>query len=128
MTAEKPNMFKQAAEERRNKFVEDNDHVADEIMATRVDTIEEKVQKNSVPSNSLKKLLIKDNKPTKRQCSYYLDSNIDDFFMRFGEILDVSKSELVNQLLKIAILENEEILEMSKNNKKVSKLLREFNE
>lgn len=129
MTTDRPNMFEKAAEERRAKIIEENNYVADEILSTRIIPIEEDVKEdNSIPNNSLKKLLAAKDKPIKRQCSYYLDANIDDFFMRLGEIMEVSKSEIVNQLLRSAIIENPEIQEMAQINKRVNRILREFHE
>lgn len=122
---EKQNRFEKAANDRRAQFVEENDHVADAIMQTKVD-VEDDIDENDTDTAlSLKSVLTK-TKPRKRQCSYYLDSKIDDFFMRFSEITDSSKSELINQLLTIAILENPDIQEMASNNKKIQKILDEF--
>lgn len=115
MSAEKVNMFGNAAKERRSKFIEENEDVADKILSTRPNS----------KDNTIKKLLVK-NKPIKRQCSYYLDANIDDFFIGLSEIIEVSKSELVNQLLKIIINEYPEIQEMASDNKKINKILQEY--
>ena len=101
---EKENRFEKAANDRRVQFVEDNDHVADAIMQTKIEADNNTDENDTDTSLSLKSVLTK-TKPRKRQCSYYLDSKIDDFFMRFSEITDSSKSELINQLLTIAILE-----------------------
>ncbi len=122
---EKQNRFEKAANERRAQLVEENDHVADAIMQTKVD-IDSDTDENDIDTSlSLKSVLTK-TKPRKRQCSYYLDSKIDDFFMRFSEITDSSKSELINQLLTIAILGNPDIQEMANSNKKIQKILDEF--
>lgn len=121
--AEKQNRFEKAVNDRRSQFVKENDHVADSIMQSKI----EENDKDEDESISLKDLFAK-TKPRKRQCSYYLDSKIDDFFMRFSEVTDSSKSELVNQLLTIAILENSDIQELANSNKKVARIVKEFHE
>ena len=117
---EKENRFEKAANDRRAQFVEENKHVADAIMKSKVES-----EGDSNEGLSLKDILSK-TKPRKRQCSYYLDSKIDDFFMRFSELTNSSKSELVNQLLTIAILDDPDIRELASANKKIQKLVDEF--
>lgn len=131
MAEEKVNMFEKAAEDRRRKIVEENAYVADEIMATKVDNVEDSdTDKPTDIGNtvdSLKSIIIKE-KPKKRRCSYYLDDKVDDFFIGLGRVTSTSKSELVNQLLIIAISNDPDIQELAKTNKKVKKLLDEYYE
>ena len=125
MTSEKKvNAFEKAAEDRRNKFIIENDHVADEMLESRVEPLEiDEIRERQ--TIGLKSILTK-TKPTRRQCSYYLDTKVDDFFMRLAEATSTSKSEIVNQVLMIAISNNPDIQELAKNNKKINKILREF--
>lgn len=127
--AEKVNMFDKANEDRRAKISEENAYVAEQIMSTKPELKQEESIVETTDNNnaeySLKSILIKD-KPSKRRCSLYLDSKIDDFFMRLGEVTGTSKSELINQLLVIAIAEDPDIQELARTNKKIKKIKDEY--
>lgn len=126
MSNKKVNMFDKAAEDRRIKFISENSDVAEEIMSTKSknDNKTPSDVENELQEYGIKKILSQE-KPIKRRCTYYLDSSVDDFFLRLGEIINISKSKLVNELLIEAIATNEDIKELSKSNKKVKKILKE---
>lgn len=119
MSNKKVNMFEKAASDRRAEIADANEYVADDIMSTKVE--------ESIPvENSLEKL-INERKPNKKHTSFYIDARIHKFISEFSNFTGVSMAELSNQLLTIAIQTNPYIQELGMDDKKVRKILDEFN-
>lgn len=129
------NMFEiRKKESRRKQFIEENLDVADEIINTAPlfkneeiieDVPAEKEEDTQKADNIIpfKLSLYKKEKINKISCTYYLESAIDDLVSLIGEKTAISKSELVNLMLKSSLLSNEDIQELSKYDENIQNLL-----
>lgn len=120
--SEKPvNKFNKAQEDRRKSFIVENDYVADDVVSTAPP------QSKPVLSSGGLKSIIEQEKEVKVKTSITIDADTDEFYMRLGRILGLSKSSLVSEILSFSINTNSDIQELAKTNKKVKKILDDFN-
>ncbi len=111
--SEKVNMFEKASEERRQKFIRNNEFVADEIISNQPD--------NDIASFFDKPKIAKDG------YNYYIETRIDDFFIGLGKVMKRSKSEIANQIMIMCIKESNVMKQLAQSSEEVQKLLDEFN-
>lgn len=125
------NMFKKRKnEDRRKQFIEENKEVADKVLfsATSKNKEREIEDKENNETMAKKKIsFFKKEKISKNNYNYYLEDKIDEFITILAELSDASKSELVNHFLKMAIIDNIEIQELAKEDKKIKKALENLN-
>lgn len=119
MTEKKVNMFEKAHDDRRQRFVEENDHVAREIVALPDEDTDDEISK----SNS--NFLLKENRK-KIMFSTRLDSNIDSFINGLHAITGATKTDIVNEFLTYAIMNQDDLVEIRKQNGKVQSLFEKF--
>lgn len=119
--SEKPiNKFNKAQEDRRKAFVSENNYVADDVVSAE-DAAE--INNNEIGLKSI----IEKKKDVKAKISITIDADTDEFYMRLGRIVGVSKSKLMAEVLAFSINTNSDIQEMAQSNKKIKKILEDFN-
>lgn len=116
------NMFAKSHEDRRTRFVKENDYVADNIVSTSDNTENQKtIEDNDETGNFLIK------KTRQRvKFSTYLDPKVDKFITTLSKLTPVYKVEIINEFLIYSIMNHEDIAELKKQDKKIQKAFEEF--
>ena len=125
----KENMFSKAkTERRRDEFIKQNMDTADEIIQSGKEKIDRELlvsDKDNFLIKNLKEHQAEANKKIRRTIT--LKKSIDDFYNHICEITGISRSEMIENLLEMAITDNKAIVELARENKEVKKLVEEFN-
>ena len=65
-------------------------------------------------------------RPKKIATTYYLEEDIVNFFTELSNLLNLSSSSMVNDLLKHSIINNSDLKELANASSEARRLLREF--
>lgn len=151
----KDNMFqKRLAEDRRKQFIEDNQEIAEKVLSTEAlsnETQEEKPVSEKINDEKLvniknqekpeiskikKRAVDQSNKKTNpfkqnnsrigSPCSLYIETVINESLEKISEVTGISKSKVLNYLVKEAILNSEELSELAKTNKQIDKIIKDL--
>lgn len=121
---EKINMFEKSQEDRRKKFVNENDYVADDIVSRPSDKVEGVVIKKGEGRSD--NFLINQEERPKKRSGLYVEDRIDEFISKLSEISFVSKTGIVNQFLTDSIMYHEDMVELRAKDERVQKLYDDF--
>lgn len=118
------NKFNKAQDDRRKRFVAENDYVADDVVSMPDTTT---TDEESVEDEGGLGALLNQKRTLKTRATIYLDADADDFYTRLSRLTSISKSKLMSEVLKIAINTDPDIKELANSNKKIKKVLDDFN-
>ena len=128
MTDKRVNMFEKAHEDRRQRFVEENDHVAKEIVISPDDDNNSDCDVDDVGTdinNSSGNFLLKE-VHQKVPMTVRVDKNINTFIDGLHKTTGAKKVEIVNEFLIYAIMNQDDLTELRNQNKKVQSLFEKF--